>query len=328
MNLDIAEVAKATPRLVAVGGANLDILARASTHLATADSTPGEVAFSPGGVARNIAENLARLGQNVALISAVGGDDFGQSVLRKTKASGVDVAGVHVVPGHITATYISLHGADGDLAAAINDMRVLDQLTPGLLRDHSGALMRANGLLLDCNLASDSLAWLLDAAPQATVFIDAVSAPKCTRLRPFLGSIHTLKLNRLEAEVLTGRRVVEPEDALAATTHLQAAGVKRVVIGLSSKGVCWRDENGVFGHLSPRWVGPDELVNTNGAGDALMSGLIYGWGQGMALDQAVDFAAACAELTLLSPWANTPELSVKAVAQRLKLGRIASPAMG
>ncbi len=317
---EISEVTAALPRLVVVGGANLDILGRASTQLATADSTPGEVTFSPGGVARNIAENLARLGQNVALISAVGDDDFGQRLLRNTQSCGVDVTGVHVLPGQTTATYISLHGTEGSLAAAVNDMRVLAQLTPDVLQRYVDTLARADGLLLDCNLAAESLAWLLDAAQQSTVFVDAVSASKCTRLRPFLGRIHTLKLNRLEAEALTGHPVQTPEDAFAAMADLQAAGVNNVVIGLSHQGVCWRDENKNFGHLTPRLVGSDELVNTNGAGDALMAGLVYGWGQGMTLDKATDFAAACAELTLLSPWANTPELSVAAVVQRLKLG--------
>jgi pseudouridine kinase len=65
------------PFVAVVGGANMDICASPARRLRTHDSNPGSVVTSPGGVARNIAENLARLGVDSRLVTAVGADHHG-----------------------------------------------------------------------------------------------------------------------------------------------------------------------------------------------------------------------------------------------------------
>src|SRR5438067_1389136 len=56
--------------VVCIGAANLDRKLRSSAALALRTSNPASAAESFGGVARNIAENLARLGTQVALLTA------------------------------------------------------------------------------------------------------------------------------------------------------------------------------------------------------------------------------------------------------------------
>jgi pseudouridine kinase len=291
--------------VVVVGGANLDILGRADGALAPGDSAPGEVQVWRGGVARNVAENLALLGQKVYLVSAVGDDEGGRRLINETASAGVDVQGVHCIAGMPTATYLSLHGPDGALGMAVNDMRVMDMLTPQLLAAHQPLLNDAKALVLDCNLSAASLGWLAAHAPRAAVFADGVSAAKCGRLRPWLRHIHTLKLNRLEASVLSGFQVQNLRDAEAAAGRLIDAGVRNVVISLGKVGVCWLGEEGGFGHRVAR---PVHVVNTNGAGDALLAGVVCGHLAAMPLAQAAAWGALCAEQTLLSTAANATEL--------------------
>ena len=85
--------------VVVIGGANVDISVSSKTPLVPHDSTPGEIHCSPGGVARNVAENLSRLGVNVSLISVVGNDLFGQRLQEATAQAGVNVDALHVLPG-------------------------------------------------------------------------------------------------------------------------------------------------------------------------------------------------------------------------------------
>jgi pseudouridine kinase len=292
----------------------MDVAAQTATALLAADSTPGRISCTPGGVARNVAENLARLGWQAHLISAVGADAFGGQLLQASRAAGVNMDAVLALPDQRTALYLSLHGPDGDMAYAVNDMDILLALTPQRLQGHADLLARANCWVLDCNLAPPALAWLLGRPQRPAVLVDAVSVAKCTRLLPWLGHIHTLKVNRLEAQVLSGQTIDTVAQAQAAARHLHDQGVAQVVLSLGAMGVCWCDAKGQTGH---RAAPPVAVQSTTGAGDALLAGLVHGQLTGMALAHSVAFAMACAEITLGSWRANAPDLCPQAVYSRL-----------
>lgn len=300
-------------RVAVVGAANMDILVHTSMGLAPSDSNPGSILCAPGGVGRNVAENLARLGLATQLFSVVGDDVFGTALLAATKQAGVDVSAVSVWPGCSSASYLAWHGADGDMLAAVNDMGVLDKLTPELVQAWRGDLAQAQFMVVDCNLPAQTLAGLL-RSPTQPVFVDAVSVVKCEKLRPWLPSVHLLKVNQREAAVLSGLKVETVDEACLAASALHQAGVRQVVVSLGGDGVCWCDADGHTGHRPAR---PVAVVNTSGAGDALLAGLVLGCAEGLPLSQAVQGAMACAEITLASPHANSPQLSVAALRARL-----------
>ncbi len=81
--------------VVVIGGANIDVKARIAGTMVPATSNPGiSATLSPGGVGRNIAHNLARLGIATRLISIVGRDAEGDRLLDETARAGVDVSRV------------------------------------------------------------------------------------------------------------------------------------------------------------------------------------------------------------------------------------------
>ena len=314
--------------VVAVGAANMDIAGSTEHVLAAGDSIPGRIRCAPGGVARNVAENLARLGLDVRLLSVVGDDLYGRGLLENTRNAGVDVRGCEVLGGQATSTYLSLHGPDGDMAVAVNDMSILQRITPERLQRHAAGLRHAAALVLDCNLSPDALGWLFAHTPDIPVFADCVSAFKCRRLLPWLGGVHTLKANRLEAQALCGKPVRTDRQIEGAARWLHAQGVQQVVLSLGARGVYWSERTGESGSERTGETGsartgasgwqaavPVVVVNATGAGDALMAGLLYEHLHGAALAQAVSFATGCAALTLTAPHANHLNLSVAAVQQ-------------
>jgi len=303
----------AAARITVVGGANMDVGAQTQTPLLPGDSTPGHIHYAPGGVGRNIAENLARLGSAVSLVSVVGEDAFGRDILAHTRRVGVDVAGVKSLAGQRTATYLSMHGPDGDMALAVNDMAILESLTPALLQAESAISSPTDLLVLDCNLSVPALTWLLEQASQP-VFVDAVSVAKCQRLMPVLVQVHTLKVNRMEAQALCGTAVNTADDARRAAQALHGLGVQRVVLSLGALGVAWCDADGSTG---VRAAGAVPVVNTTGAGDALLAGLVHAHALGLCLPRSVEYAMACAEITLSSTFANALDLSHAGVQSRL-----------
>ena len=297
---------KTGPVIAVVGGANMDIYAHASVALRAGDSTPGWVRYAPGGVGRNIAENLVRLGHTVQLFSAVGDDLFGRSLLDAGQRVGLDMQHVLLVPGANTASYLSVHGPDGDTAAAVNDMAVLDVLDAVALQTKWHALNAAAMWVVDTNLSHAALAWLMDNAQGKPVVTEAVSVAKCTKLLPYLNRLHLLKLNGMEATALCNTQVTTVQQALLAAQTLQARGVKQVVVSLGAQGAVWADAMGC-GHIVAT---PVPVVNTAGAGDALLSGVVHGITLGRSLADSVrmGMGMACAERTLGVPFANCPDL--------------------
>lgn len=297
-----------------IGGANLDISAHAHGKPLLGDSNPGSIFCSPGGVARNVAENLLRLGQQVRLISVLGDDAFAAVLRQSAHALGLDLSACTTLPGQRTATYLSLHGGDGDMGVAVNDMAILDQLTPALLQQNASSVAQAAVVVVDCNVRPDVLRWLCVEMAHPAVFAEAVSVAKCEKLLPVLGRLHLLKANRMEAQCLSGVVIDDVSSARRAAWALHEQGVRQVVISLGGQGAVWCDASGAVGWRAAQ---PVQMASATGAGDALLSGLVYGYLQGMPLDPSVQFAMACAELTLSSTFANSPDLCVDAVRAHL-----------
>jgi pseudouridine kinase len=301
-----------TPTVLVVGGANMDVAARTDRPLLAGDSTPGHIHHAPGGVGRNIAENLARLGVAVQLATLVGDDAFGAQLVASTEAAGVDMTLTQRVAGMRTATYLSLHGPDGDMALAVNDMAILEQLTPSWCVANLPDIAWPCWQLLDCNLPEATLAHLLVRG--ATSVVDSVSVAKCERLRPWMTRVALLKCNRLEAQAMTQCATDTVAHAKEAALALVRMGVQRSVVTLGADGVCWCDQDGQP-HFRPARGVP--VVNTTGAGDALLAGVVAALQRGQPLAQSVAYGMVCAEITLSSTFANAAELSHNTVSQNL-----------
>ena len=209
---------------------------------------------------------------------------------------------------------MSVHGPDGEMAIAINDLDIVESVTPERLADRLGLLQRAPALMLDCNLSASALQYLFENAGGKPVFVDVVSAFKCRRVLPWLAGIHTLKVNQLEAAALTGRAPADGSPYAAMADCLHEQGVLRVLLSLGERGVYWSERGGANGLQA---AAPVQVVNVTGAGDALMAGLLHQTLHGASLRDAVRFACACAAMTLLAPDANHAGLSEAVVRQFL-----------
>lgn len=309
---------------VVIGGCNVDLCGRAALPAVSGDSTPGTVSSAPGGVARNIAENLARLGHRVRLISAVGNDAAGRWLRRATAAAGVDMRGCRVVPGATSAHYLSLHGPDGALLQAVNDMAVLDTLTPESLAREVRHLRRATVIVVDANLREDTLAWLFEQHFGASVFADAVSATKAPRLKPWLRRLHTLKVNRAEAEALGCPPLRTTSQRSRAAAWFRAQGPRRLALSLGEHGLMLTDVEADEQCERPAW--PVQVRNPTGAGDALMAGLVHARLAGWSLPRSAEFALGCAALTLTHESTTHPALGERAVRALQRRGPRAGPA--
>lgn len=308
------------PRVVVIGGANMDIKCRIAGRAAMASSNPGSVLSAPGGVARNIAENLARLGVAASLIGAVGRDAPGRQLLAATAATGVDVRGVLRGPAP-TGTYAATLDARGELLVGVAAMDVLERLTPRRLARRRRLIAAADLVVADSNLPAATLDWLLAFAARRglRLAIDAVSVPKARRLRPLLRArrpLFALFCNRAEAQALAGRTTPG-----TAARRLHDLGVRHVCIGLGRGGVLASSAGAerIAQHRAPTPAG--DVVDVTGAGDAMVAGTLFGLLNGESLATAARYGQAAAALTRAGAQSVSPRLSARAIARCIRTRR-------
>ena len=308
-------VLSSEPFVVVAGGANMDICASPAGKLLLEDSNPGSVVTSPGGVARNIAENLARLGIDCRLIAAVGADHHGDLLMQQGRAAGIDMSAVLQLDNAPTSTYVSLLDDSGDMHVGVNDMSIVEKLQPNLLRTHEKMLREASLVVVDTNLPAATLNYLCSAAGDRPVFVDTVSAAKAPRIRPHLASVHTLKAGDIEAEAISGLRCRTERQLTKAVRWFHDQGTENVFISLGDKGIFYSD--GSEAGLEPVPNARPDVINANGAGDALFAGLIYGWLEQWSLMETIRFAMSAAGVTMSHRSTINPDLSRTLVQKHL-----------
>lgn len=299
---------------VVIGGANMDILGRPVDVLQPGDSNPGKVSCSPGGVGRNIAENLARMGSKTRLISAIGKDTYGQMILQNCRQVGIDSQACLVLNDANTSTYLSVLDNSGDMYTAIADMEIIERLSVDVLKKHEDMLKDSELLVIDVNLSEEALEYIFSNFTNKPIFVDTVSSAKAHKIKPYLNAIHTLKPNLKEAQQLSGISIQDNTELPKLANWFHTQGVQRVFLSLGSDGVFYSDQSEQ--EFIPAI--PVSMVNANGAGDAFLAGLAHSWTQQWSTLKSTKFAMAAAVLALSSIATINPNMSEISINQILK----------
>ena len=297
---------------VVVGGVNVDIGGRSFKALVGEDSNPGEVMTSLGGVGRNIAHNMSLMGLDVRLLSAYGDDINGERVAASCSELGIDLSNALRVPGASTSTYLYITDPDGEMALAVSDMEVCKKITPEYLSKNLALLQNAQVVVADANIPQESLEFLADNL-FVPLFVDPVSTVKAEKVRKILPKIHTLKPNKIEAELLSGVKIENEEDAEKAAKALIEKGVRRVFISMGSKGVFAATAKESLWH----GIIPGKMVNTTGCGDAFMGALVWAYLEGMNLEDTAAAGLAAGSIAMESDETINPLMCEEVLRKRM-----------
>ncbi len=300
---------------VVIGAANIDIGGTPSNPLIPADSNPGKISINYGGVGRNIAHNLCKLGVPVIFITAVGSDVLGKEMLNHCESLGMDISCVLRVPDTNSSMYLYINDSDGDMAMAIDQMNICSNITPAYLDTLRDVLSGAAAVVADANIPADTFVHLKEIC-SAPLYVDPVSTALASRVKPILDGIDTIKPNRLEAEYLTGMTIQTEADYRAAASAMLDMGVRRVFMSMGSEGMLAADRNNMY--IIGKY--PAEVVCTTGAGDSATAAIV--WASTVVTDQntlvtAAKAANAVAALTISVQETNYPGLSHSAALDRM-----------
>ncbi|MBC6451046.1 PfkB family carbohydrate kinase [Actinokineospora xionganensis] len=246
-----------------------------------------------GGKGANQAVGLAQLGAEVALVGVVGDDRTGHDLLAQARADGIDVTHVVRRTGLATALIVDLvddtgewrHLEDIPDAALLGVDDVLAAST--LLAEAEWVLVRLQqpfaATLAAARLASTQGAHVvLDGAP-------SVPGP----IGDLLSCAEVVRADAREAERLAGRALGDVADTSCAARELLRRGPSLVVLEAAGKGNVVATPGGseFLPHASV------DVVDSTGAGDALVAAMTSALMRGVDPHEAAHLAVAASAAT-------------------------------
>lgn len=296
--------------ILVVGATLLDVKGTPQAGLEPTTSNPGRIRTARGGTARNVTENLARLGAEAILLSATGDDDMGRQLLAQTAEAGVNIDHVLEVEGQRTGAYLAILDTDGTLSVAIDDTHVMQNITPDYLEQQRELFATASLVMFDGSLSPAAMQTTVQLAREFKIPIaaDPSSARLAFKLCPHLKGLHLVVPNEVEAANLCGIDYFgyDTDASLDAARQLVRLGVNIGVVTLSDFGLAYAtsDENG---YIPPRY---SEMVDSTGTGDAITAAIIFGLINDLPVTECMRLGAAAAGLTLQTHHTVVPDLSL------------------
>jgi len=316
------------PPLLAIGSAALDIKARLTRAPLPTTDVPGQITLKPGGVARNIAENLARLGVPVVFAGIMGDDPQARLLIELSRAAGLNVHPLtrsapapddlyrlklpDVLP---TATLNVVLAPDGRQIAGAFSGDILDALQPGDLDRLQDLIDAAPAILGDGGLPADVLLRLREMLPEDAFFYsNPGSVALAPRLAPLLDRLDLITCNHLEAQALTQMKVDSPAKLISSALILVKQGVRRAVVTFGARGLAYADEERSL--YQP--ARPAHLVDATGAGDALAAAVIEALLRDEPIGVCLQRGLAAAAITCEAEDTVAPSMSLAALEQRTR----------
>lgn len=305
-----AYILSESQQVICIGGANIDrkFHIKEKTQLGT--SNPAYVTQNTGGVARNIAENLGRLGLDISLISACGADkDW--SFIEDSSSLYMNLDTVSQFAEKSTGSYTAVLDSNGELVIALADMEIYEAITPDLLLKHDVLLSHAKCIIADLNCPKETIQFLCRFAKShdTPMILIPVSSPKMTRLPDDLTGVTWLITNRDESETFFHNEIKNNADWKKALENWLSLGISNVVITNGKEGsMIGNKEEGIF-HVPS--IETNNIVDVTGAGDAFSSAVIYSWLEGKTLTEIAKAGNINASKTLQSPYTVRQDLSAE-----------------
>lgn len=270
-------------RICVIGGANADIIATSFGAFVPNDSNPGSIRLTAGGVGRNIAHNLALLGDEVVFLTQFGGDAFGSFTADSCRDAGIDIGLCDFAPKSVRSCFLSINDCNGEMVGGVADMVAAEGITAEWLAAKLSKVGDVDAYVADANITVEALAYLIDHADKP-LYLDAVSGAKAPKIKEAMFRSHkkhvfSLKCNQLENAFL--------ED-------LECVGRRFVSLGANGLDVFEGKTKHHFEAL------PCHVVNATGAGDALMAGIIHA-GPKASVEEAARIGLLCAKNNIESP---------------------------
>lgn len=287
-----------------IGGVNIDIYGTSDQRIVGKSSNTGKVHYSLGGVGRNVAENLARLDIETYFMTVFGNDQSGESFKENAINNNINIMYSKQMKDEQTSTYLYVNQPDGERVVGVDDMEINQYITPEFVQRRLPVINASELLVIDSNIPRKTIEWLYEHV-EVPIFAKAVSINKAPNLMTSHVNLDTLVINAVEASLITKIEVTDESSAKECVRRLKEYEIPRICLYIDSFGIVYADEN----QLKVSQYSDQEVVNTNGAGAAIVSALAWGRVQKISFMQSVMIATQASEITAQSAASTSEEIS-------------------
>ncbi len=300
-------------KVFVLGASNADIIGYPHHKLIMNDANPGDMRISAGGVGLNIAHNLKLLGFDVHLASLFGDDPLSKFLIKNCQENGLNISTSLVVKNQTASSFIAILDHSNDLALGISAMEIYSEKNALKLIKVLPEKINAHYMILETNYPEKALNKIIQKYPRKKFVLDTVSGPKATRSKNILNKLYILKTNLSEALFLSGIEATT-NNYKDLVRYFLDKGVKKVFITLGKDGVVFGEKDMIF-HKKPIQA---QIVNTIGAGDSFVAGLVLADSLSLDIEKMARFGMVAASITVQSKLAVNPELSYKNILSVLR----------
>lgn len=303
-------------KICVIGASNVDITGFTKNKLVYKDANIGSMKTSAGGVGRNIAENLHSLGLQVELISVFGDDPLSQYLINSCKDLELNILNSLFLKNSHASTFIAVMDENNDLAVGISAMNIYDDISEKFIISKLDVINEADFVVLETNMPENILNTIIEKLPNKKYILDTVSGKKTLKAKSILSNLYILKTNLLEAEMLSNIKVETDADLEKLVQFFINEGVRNIFITLGEDGVIYGNNK----LIKKQEAIVSEVLNTIGAGDAFLSGVIFGDTLKKDIHEVARYGMACAAINVRHDSSVSPDMKHKYILQMLETG--------
>jgi ribokinase len=288
-----------------VGSSNIDLVARTPRLPAPGETIVGtKFQMGYGGKGANQAVMAARLGAQVAVVTKVGRDVFGEDTLKNYHTQGIDTT--YVMFDETQSSGVAPIWVDERTGqnAIIIVPGANNGLSPADVRSASSAIRSAAVLICQLEIPMETTLEAFRVAKEnsGTTLTILNPAPAAQLPEEIYGLTDILAPNESETALLTGLSVDTLENVTAAAQALRKRGPKTIIITMGERGALL-----VEGDEAPQFVPAQKVqaVDSTGAGDSFIGSLAYFLAYKRPLRVAVERACAIATKSVLKTGTQT-----------------------
>ncbi len=280
--------------IVVIGSSNVDFIMKMERLPKVGETVTDSIFMQVfGGKGANQAVGAARAGGKVTFVSCVGDDKFADLMIENFKQDGIDTDFVFKEKDVATGAALIMIGSKGN-----NYISVAPGANYRLSKSHidkiTGIIRNADIILLQYEILPETLKYIIDACHGLNKRVVLNLAPAKPIEDKYLEKLSILVVNEVEAEFLTGKKVMTSNDIEAAAASLLKKGIETVIITLGEEGSYiasgnYREKIDAF---------RVKALDTTAAGDIYCGSLCVALTEGKSLPDAVRFAGAASAISV------------------------------
>lgn len=307
------------PYILTMGETTVNIVGEAYKSIISNEVNPGAVSIKYGGIGKNIAENISKLGVSSNFITVLGGDSYGKEIENYLESKNINISDSIFLKNNKTTMSVSILNNNKEKEISISSSDICKNITPMYLNSIKKKITNARLVVLDANLDETTLSHIAYLRKKPNLLVYTVSPSNALKIKEFVGKFHTVKCNDLEAEILTGIRIYGNDDLRRIGEFLIKKGIKRVFIYIEEKGVFFMDEHNNSGIIPLPDLNLPILI---GSKEALVAGIAYAECNDYDIEYSTKFGIGAFMLNLLNDKNMTEYINVKNIENIIKEANI------